>query len=379
MNQEQMNAAMEAMIDWLSHPAELGKPPVKIECAGEFDLYELHYYIFKYKKNKLGRWLLGVSGGYKEASLENCGHMFSEMEEYDPADAENKAIALVEKVRSYIKEEAERVEERKENPGNFIGYVLLEEAKWNKAEFLQNLKATWDIEDEPEDELEDENEEETETEEDIYDSDGDDTFVISYHGMMLAVSLMPGPIPDGEAEEAARNNFMWHEGAEQVKRHKAFLLVAVMGKGNSPIEGGKLLVKAVTVACKQEGVLGIYNGDGNVVYEPDYYLRCSQMMEEDLVPICNLIWFGLYRGRQGGLCGYTEGMSAFGYDEIEVLDSQADAESIHEFLMDIASYVITEEAVLRDGETIGFSETQRLPITKSKGVAVNGDSLKIGF
>ena len=47
MNQNQMNAAKEQMIEWLEHPQELGKAPSKIECAGEFDLYEMHYYIFK--------------------------------------------------------------------------------------------------------------------------------------------------------------------------------------------------------------------------------------------------------------------------------------------------------------------------------------------
>ena len=50
MNLEQMNEAKKAMVGWLSHPQELGKAPAKIECAGEFDLHDLHYYIFKYKK-----------------------------------------------------------------------------------------------------------------------------------------------------------------------------------------------------------------------------------------------------------------------------------------------------------------------------------------
>ena len=39
-----MNAAMESLTEWLAHPAELGKAPAKIECAGEFDLHDLHYY-----------------------------------------------------------------------------------------------------------------------------------------------------------------------------------------------------------------------------------------------------------------------------------------------------------------------------------------------
>ena len=98
MNKEQMDAATEAMIEWLAHPAELGKAPAKIECAGEFDLHEMHYYIFKYKKSTQGKWRLGVCGGYEDDGLENCGHTFSKMEEYHEENAEEDAIALVEYV-----------------------------------------------------------------------------------------------------------------------------------------------------------------------------------------------------------------------------------------------------------------------------------------
>lgn len=374
MNKQQMNAAMESLTEWLSHPAELGKAPAKIECAGEFDLHDLHYYIFKYKKSLMGKWLLGVCGGYEGDELEHCGHVFSKMEDYDPANAQEKAIALVEMTRSYWMEQAQRAEEEKENAGTFVNYVLLKDAKWDKEALLRDLKETWGIEDEPDgSEEEDEDEEDDENDEE---ENTDDIFLISYHGAMIAVSFMPVPIPNGEAEEAAAKNFLWPKGAEQVKNHTAHLLVVVMGKEISPAESGELLVKTVVSACRQDGVLGIFTGE--VVYAPDYYLRFAGMLEEDMFPIYNLVWIGLYNSKKG-LCAYTGGMRYFGYDEMEVLDSQADAETLHGFLSDIANYVITADVILRDGETIGFSEEQKLPITKSKGVAVEGDSLKIRF
>jgi Tetratricopeptide repeat. len=79
-------AALEDMIEWLSHENELGTAPSEIELAGEFDLHGLHYYIFKYKKSNSASspWLLGVAGGYSRFDLEHCGHVFSEMEEYFP-------------------------------------------------------------------------------------------------------------------------------------------------------------------------------------------------------------------------------------------------------------------------------------------------------
>ena len=89
------------MVEWLEHSRELGKRPVKIECVGEFDLNEMHYYIFKYRKSLLSRWFLGVCGGYEGDELEHCGHVFSEMKEYDPAIAKEKAIEMVEQIRAY--------------------------------------------------------------------------------------------------------------------------------------------------------------------------------------------------------------------------------------------------------------------------------------
>ncbi|MCH5204228.1 MAG: DUF4261 domain-containing protein [Oscillospiraceae bacterium] len=362
MNKEQLNAATEDMIEWLSHPAELGKAPAKIECAGEFDLYEMHYYIFKYKKSMLGKWLLGVCGGYEENELENCGHVFSEMEEYNEATAVEQATALVENVRQYYMDRENELEKRKENPGTFVNYVLLSEVKWDKASFLRDLNETWGIEDEsPEDNDGDEN---------------DNTIVISYKGAMLAVSFMPAPIPNGEAEYSVARNFMWKDGTEQVKKHKAHILIAVIGKELSPVENGITLVKAVVSACKQEGVLGIYTGD--IVYEPTYYLKFSESLKEDRFPISDLVWVGLYNS-ENGLCGYTAGMRNFGYDEMEVLDSGAEPIELLDLLTGIANYVITEDVILNEGETIGFTAEQKLPITKSRGVAVEGDSLKIEY
>lgn len=70
MNKEQLYAAQTAMIEWLSDPHELGKKPFKIECAGEFDFNEMHYYIFKFKASLLGKWLVGVCGGFEDDDLE---------------------------------------------------------------------------------------------------------------------------------------------------------------------------------------------------------------------------------------------------------------------------------------------------------------------
>lgn len=110
MNKAQLNAAQEAMIDWLSDPHELGKNPNKIECAGEFDFNEMHYYIFKFKAGLFGKWLVGVCGGFEDDDLEPCGHIFSDMQEYDEKTAQKECIAMVEKIMAYWMEQAKKFE-----------------------------------------------------------------------------------------------------------------------------------------------------------------------------------------------------------------------------------------------------------------------------
>ena len=57
----------------------------------------------------------------------------------------------------------------------------------------------------------------------------------------------------------------------------------------------------------------------------------------------------------------------------------ADPRELRDFLLNLVCYVLDEDVVLRDGETIGFSAQQKLPIVRSKGVSLDGDTLKIAY
>ena len=70
---------------------------------------------------------------------------------------------------------------------------------------------------------------------------------------------------------------------------------------------------------------GIYTS--GVVFEPRFYEGFADMMKEDELPIFNWVWFGLYRS-EGGLNGYTYGMDVFGKEEMEVLNADAEPESL---------------------------------------------------
>lgn len=101
-------------------------------------------------------------------------------------------------------------------------------------------------------------------------------------------------------------------------------------------------------------------------------------MKEGGLPVYNWIWFGLYRS-ENGVCGYTYGMTTFGKEEMEVLDADAQPTDVQEFLSNLAAYVLEYDVTLKDGETIGFSEDDKHPITRSQGVSLPQMTLKIRY
>lgn len=369
---EQEKAALNHMIDWLSDENELGHPPAEIEPAGEFDLHGFHYYIFKYKKTAGEPWLIGVSGGYGRRDLEHCGHVFSEMEEYDPKTAEEKAIALVEMLReTWMNEAQTELEARGIHPANrntpqtgpFAGFVLLNSCNFDIEQIKAHLKNDWDI-------LIREDLEENS------DVSSDTSLVFESGGMMVAVSYIEAPVPGKEAEHYAETNYMWPNAAEITKTHVAQILLAVIDRGQPAIDAGLLYTKVAVSCLKLENAIGIYTS--GTVFQPEFYIDIAGLINEGDLPILNWIYFGIYTSEKG-TNGYTYGLRMFGKEEIEIIESTAMPESVHDFLIDITYYILSNDIILKDGETIGFTEFQKLKITKSKGVALDGFTLKIDY
>ncbi|MBS1482493.1 MAG: DUF4261 domain-containing protein [Clostridium sp.] len=233
------------------------------------------------------------------------------------------------------------------------------------------------VEEEDAEENAEEDAEEEEAEDDAGGSDhAEDVMLFNVNNMRVMAALMDVPVPDKEAEIHAANNYMWPEAVEIVKTHQAQLIVAIMGKDASVLERGKLFVKVLAALCRQKNVLGIYTS--GTVFQPQFYLDASEMLRDGGLPILNWIYFGMYQTEKGWNT-YTYGMKSFGKDEMEVLEAGADPRELRDFLLNLVCYVLDEDVVLRDGETIGFSAQQKLPIVRSKGVSLDGDTLKIAY
>ena len=357
MNKQQKQA-QEDLINWLKHPNELGQEPRKIEFCSSFTKDEMQYYIFKFKKNTLGKWFLGVSGGYTQDDAQSCGHTFSTFEEYEEASALAQAINMVDQIKQYWKEQAQEIQENPEKKNSpFAGFVLLATPTWDKQKLLSDLQEDWDITIDEADET-------------------SDSIIVTINEVMCVMSLMKAPIPNNEAQHNAKNNYMWKEAVTIANQHQAHIMVVLLNQNNDSIETAKILTKIIASCCKQNNATGVYTS--GTVFEPQFYIDFANVMKRGELPIFNWIWFGLYQGEKG-ICAYTYGMTMFQKEEMEIVDANAQASDVRDFLANIVSYVLAEDITLNDGETIGFSENDYHKILFSEGISLPTKTLKISY
>ena len=235
------------------------------------------------------------------------------------------------------------------------GFVLLSDEGFNIKEFKRNLYRDWEIM--------------------IKEEDQSEILIFEVSDIKVVCALINSPVPNKEAEENAMNNYLWKEGEEETAKHKAHIVVSVT-KGENPIGNSIVFTMVVSSLLKLKNAIGIYQYPTVLPY--DFYIRCAEDLKEKVLPVLNWIYIGIYPSEKG-FSAYTCGMDYFDKDEIEVINSKTTPSELYGFIYDIVSYVLEYNAVLNDGETIGFSEKEKLPITKSKGVAVEGNSIKIKY
>lgn len=242
--------------------------------------------------------------------------------------------------------------------GAFVASVLLSENKWDTRKLANDCITDWNIE--------------------LPGNNDGGSLVAMMGDITLVVALMPTPVPNEEAEYYASANYMWKNAVEAAKSHKAHILISVLGKDADLLEAGKLFTKVVSSCLKQDHAIAVYT-DG-AVFQPQFYREVASFMQQDkdALPILDWVWFGVCRTDEyTGI--YTYGMRKFGKEEMEVYATNANLNEVRDFLLDIVTYVLDCDVTLKDGDTIGFSEEQKLRVTLSDAVALGGKSLKLEY
>lgn len=237
------------------------------------------------------------------------------------------------------------------------GFVLLNSNSFNVHQLLQDLRKDWQIE--------------------AILTQEEEAFTLAIGEFLCIIALMPAAIPDEEAVHCAQHNYYCLDAVAIAQQHQAHLIVVVMNQSeHNELASMQLYSKIISCCLNQQNAIGVYTS--GTVYSADFYQEIAkEYLIENGVPIMLWVYIGFGQTEQGNQL-YTSGMTRFGKEEMEILNSEIDIERLHTSLNSICSYIIETDLMLKDGETIGFSEDQKWEISRSQSVYAPSEfSLKI--
>lgn len=176
-----------------------------------------------------------------------------------------------------------------------------------------------------------------------------------------SVMLISAPIPQGDIDAACTASAItWPVARQELQKHTAHLICSIVG----PVEkktAAYYLTKLVAATAKTVPAVGIYWGAAGMVHATVPFIEQAEGMSTEYLPLYLWINFAL-AGEDHKFSLRTFGMASLGFMEIEIVDSPKPVEEIVNMAFNVAHYLLDNGPVLADGDTFGFTESQKLKI-----------------
>ncbi|WP_027547335.1 DUF4261 domain-containing protein [Bradyrhizobium sp. WSM2254] len=190
--------------------------------------------------------------------------------------------------------------------------------------------------------------------------------VIRCAGQNIVLMVMPMPVPreswDLPGRRAAAT---WPAALEVLGGHAAHVVVSTVGQAETPAQQ---LQAARAVTAVTGGLIATIPAaavlwNGLVAHSAERWEQLSREAFAGYPRIPFPLWVSIHPFRDGQIVGaITFGLTPFGGREIEFEGKGADPNEIVTKVAGLIVYVLEHGAVLRDGDTLGAGESDRIRI-----------------
>lgn len=187
-----------------------------------------------------------------------------------------------------------------------------------------------------------------------------DVLTFKLDGAVGAIALMPAPIPWSEIERPAQTALMWPDAASVLRDHRAHLIVTLFSRTGTVVDRKMRLTRVAAAAAQVTQALGVYWGDGPSVHSLEDFVEAATNRSVESPPMHTWLGLSITKPTPDRISLLTFGMEKFGHPNL-LIDGPNGTASVG-FLFDFASYLITGNVTIRDGDTVGQSATQRIAV-----------------
>jgi Domain of unknown function (DUF4261) len=189
-----------------------------------------------------------------------------------------------------------------------------------------------------------------------------DALLLRCGGHLVTVMSIPAPVPH-DKDLWERASLLWREGREVAGRHRAHLIVCPMGKHENRLESARITTALVG------GLIAVTPGCSAVIWRSitarsaAIWLDGSRRAFAPSPDYPFMLWVEILPFRSGQATGATTaGLSAFIDREIEFDVDGMDYPTVIDRVAGLVSYLIGHGAVIKDGDTVGISDADRIKV-----------------
>jgi hypothetical protein len=189
---------------------------------------------------------------------------------------------------------------------------------------------------------------------------GDNLVLLRIGGGTVFVALMDRPIPNQELQRVCRLAWHWRDACDAVSGHQAHFLVVMMHTDLDKLASALLHTKIVAAVIEESKAVASYWGTN--LQPRDTFLGASTRASAESPPAMLWVSYRVSREASGNLSMSTDGLKDFGLMEIETKDARMPGADLFTLMHGTSQYLIIKGPVIKDGDTIGHSDTQRIRV-----------------
>ena len=190
---------------------------------------------------------------------------------------------------------------------------------------------------------------------------GATTLAIHVDGEASMVGLMPAPLAWSQLEGPCSSAWWWPGAEAACRASTAHVIVMTSAASGDVFEANLRLTDLVAALASTPEAVAVYWGAGTLVHEPGAFREEARTASRALLPLRLWVDFRIVPEGCGKVFLATTGLKTFGLMEIEC--TGGDAARLLDRAFNVAHYLCDKGPVLEDGNTFGFSATERFLVS----------------
>ena len=158
--------------------------------------------------------------------------------------------------------------------------------------------------------------------------------------------------------------------------HNSHVIISILAHESNLLNRFLIFSKLIVSIFNNTESFGFYYGDANKLFDKNQILDKEEILKRNKLPIDLWVNFIVDSEKEYNSL-FTNGLSKFNKLEIEVIKSSLDLDTMYKCTYDIVHYMLLNNEELKNNDSIGYGEENKIRIGISEGVYVPRQSVKL--